>query len=279
MVIRLDSAEMENTTAVAHDSIEGAQAACVEAGLPLVLTRSDVDPEKYLRLRYGFLVVIGAANDADAARWAQILHTARRPFVSIGVDKGWANHIQPDGGRIAQSAVEHLYQSGHRRIALVPRVSFAGKLRFGPEQVIPHPDLALGVYPFETTGGWDLCRANLEEAMGRAMSEWQPTGIVVGPDQFALFGLDYLANRGLRVPEDLSVVTCCPSVFSEWRGLRITRVDNPHREVARRAVEELIKMGGGGGYSCGRIAVAPALFQGETSRLITGPAGSPRSGT
>jgi DNA-binding LacI/PurR family transcriptional regulator len=248
-----------------RDALVGAQEACNAAKIPIIAVPSHESLSKYTHRSYGFLLVPAGPQDKDLARWVDALSRARLPFVCAGVDNGWDNYLYPDGVAASRLALEHLYGLGHRRVLLMPRIGMTGRPRFSPVSLKNAPDLQVDFYPYATDRGAKATAAQvarvLDDALARAD---RPTGLFIGPDEPVHMALDHLRERGMRVPKALSLVGYCRRAYAEWNGVRITRVDNPHRKVVFRAVQELIRMGAGGGYAPGRMAIEPDFFDGET---------------
>ena len=246
------------------DVLVGAQAACKDAGIPLITLASDESIAKYARKPYGLLLMPADPQDKEVKPWLDAAVKARLPYVCVGMDTGWDNYLRPDPQAASRMAIEYLYGLGHRRVLLMPRIGLTGPTRFGCVKIENKPDLRVDFQPFPTLASKEMA-AEIARHLDRALdSPAPPTALFVGPDEPAHMALDHLQERGARVPSDLSFVGYCRQSFAEWRGRRITRVDNPHQKVAHRAVLELIKMSAGGGYAPGRLGVEPDFFEGET---------------
>jgi DNA-binding LacI/PurR family transcriptional regulator len=68
-----------------------------------------------------------------------------------------------------------------------------------------------------------------------------PTAIFAGNDRVALVLLKHLNALGVRVPEDVSVIGFDNLGFTEHLAVPLTTVDQPKREMGRRAAEMLIE--------------------------------------
>ena len=76
-------------------------------------------------------------------------------------------------------------------------------------------------------------------------SGFRPTAIVCENDYMALGVLRSLCERGLRVPEDLSVTGYDNIILSEFAHPPLTTVEVPREEIARRAFESIVTNDGG----------------------------------
>ena len=143
----------------------------------------------------------------------------------------------------AINAVEHLLQLGHRRIAVITGpagwcateerlLGYRGALaRAG----IP-PDEALEVESnFEMDGG--------RAAAGRLLdSAKPPTAIFAFNDNLAIGALQVARERGLAVPDDLSVVGFDDSEQAPLVTPALTSVRQPLTEMGRMAVTLLVRL-------------------------------------
>lgn len=73
-----------------------------------------------------------------------------------------------------------------------------------------------------------------------------PTGLVCYNDRMALGALDAARERGLRVPDDLSIVGFDNDSFVENLFPALTTAELPHEAMARLAVEQILQLARGG---------------------------------
>jgi DNA-binding LacI/PurR family transcriptional regulator len=150
---------------------------------------------------------------------------------SIGVDERAAGEL----------ATQHLLALGHRRIGFVA----------GPEHYVPTREKgfgretalrAAGVDPDGLVSHGDFCvdggRAALAALLEHAAP---PTGVICSSDVMAIGVLQEAARRGLRVPEDLSVIGF-DGVAAEWTQPPLTTIEQPIGEIAETAVEALRRL-------------------------------------
>ena len=126
--------------------------------------------------------------------------TLNRPEVP-----GAAPAVCVDDGRAVRDAVQHLIRLGHCRIGHVggpARYLHAAYRRTVWAEVLRDAGLPEGPHQeadFSAAGGAEATRAMLDAAD-------RPTAILYASDLMAIAGLAVAAQRGLRIPEDLSVV-------------------------------------------------------------------------
>ena len=144
------------------------------------------------------------------------------------------------GGR---SAVDHLVELGHRRIAVITgnRELACSQERLDGyvaalvrANINPRSDyIAFG--NFDISGGY---RAACEMLDGPE----PPTAIFAGSDLQAFGVYQAARERNLRIPDDLSVVGFDDVPMCEWLMPRLTTVRQPLEEMARQGVRMVMAM-------------------------------------
>ncbi|TKV59200.1 LacI family transcriptional regulator [Nakamurella flava] len=188
----------------------------------------------FRELRVDGLVVVGTVPGAQ-----DLLRAARLPTVVAGnrdVDLPGVDVIANDDLTGAQLAVQHLVDLGHRRIAhLAGRFGVAADLR------------AQGYRAAMADHGWgDLVRVETADASESsaysaavrlldADPDRRPTAIVAANDLSAIAAQSAALDRGLRVPDDVSIVGYDDTWLASLRAVALTSVDNANAEVGRRA--------------------------------------------
>jgi DNA-binding LacI/PurR family transcriptional regulator len=148
---------------------------------------------------------------------------------SVGVDERAAGEL----------ATQHLLELGHERIGFVA----------GPEHYLPtqqkeagrraalaaagiEPDSLVAHGGFSTAGGRAALRALLRR-------DPPPTAVICSSDVMAIGVLQEAAQRGLRVPADLSIVGFDGTEAAQWTAPELTTVEQPIGEIAETAVSAL----------------------------------------
>ncbi|MBL8542768.1 MAG: LacI family DNA-binding transcriptional regulator [Hyphomonadaceae bacterium] len=143
-----------------------------------------------------------------------------------------------EGGRLA---VEHLLASGHRRVAIVtaPAIHHAAA-----ERLLGYFDaLKAASIPVDSdlivSGRFDL-ESGREAAVKLLDLPQPPTAIFAANDDMALGVMRTARERGLKVPEELSIVGFddTPASLSAWPPL--TTVRQPLEELGAAAVELIV---------------------------------------
>ncbi|MEU8236561.1 LacI family DNA-binding transcriptional regulator [Actinoplanes sp. NPDC048967] len=144
----------------------------------------------------------------------------------------------------ARTVMSHLVQLGHRRIGIVagPRDWLVTDARMtgyvaalADVGVLPSPDLLRFVDEPTVEQGYDAACALLDQP-GR------PTAVVGFNDKIAVGALRAARERGLRVPEELSIAGFDDTTVSQATDPMLTTVRQPLAELGRMAVTMLIRM-------------------------------------
>jgi LacI family transcriptional regulator len=166
-----------------------------------------------------------------------------RPVAFVGT-------LPPDSGIGAYSddssawrlAVQHLVEQGHRRMA---------HLGAAPEARLAHSRLEsclqvmreFGIATDENSGtltSWNDATV-IEAGVHRLLDvAYPPTALLCAGDSLAMVALRVARRRGLRVPADLSVIGFGDHRDSSFADPALTSIAQPHEEVARLAVRQLL---------------------------------------
>ena len=161
------------------------------------------------------------------------------------------------GGRIA---TEHLLRLGHRRIGIIT----------GPEGVGCAEDRLAGYTDALRARGipldprlqhyGDFMPASGASAARRMLRMGnRPTAIFAGTDQTASGVYEAAAERGIAVPDDLSVVGFDDVVLAEWMRPPLTTVRQPLVDMARTAIRTAAAIAYDGADGPARVELPTSL--------------------
>lgn len=162
-------------------------------------------------------------------------------------------------------ATRHLLDLGHRRIGLVAGPAYASSARgrgAGYRRALQEAGVGLDdslVRP----SGFGMESGEVEAAGLLDLAD-RPTAVFAVNDHTAVGVLAAAAQRGLRVPEDLSVVGYNDIPLSARLPVPLTTVRVPLDQVARSAVDMLRRLMEGRGEVADRVAT-PALIPRRTT--------------
>jgi LacI family transcriptional regulator, galactose operon repressor len=168
-----------------------------------------------------------------------LLQQQRFPFVVVdprvqleeGIPSVTAAHASG-----AKRATEHLLALGHRRIAAItgPSGWVATEERLAAAAVIPDPALEM-TSNWMISGGYEAGSALLELPD-------PPTAIFAFNDNLAIGAMRAARARGLRVPEDISIVGFDDTEEAAIVTPALTTVRQPLAEMGRMAVSLLVRL-------------------------------------
>ncbi len=219
--------------------------------------------ETFLDLRLDGIVLASAVLERrhiEAA--ARVVPVA---VVSRTVRSALVDNVVCDDGRGAELAVEHLAALGHRRIAHVDGGSGAGAVarRKGYERTMRRLGFARHVRvergEFTEEAGAEAARRLVEHGD-------LPTAIFASNDLAAVGALSVLEAKGLRVPDDVSVLGFDNTALARVDAVSLSTIDQPRFEMGRLTMLSLIER------IRGRAGPARHVLQPElVARASTGP--------
>lgn len=147
--------------------------------------------------------------------------------------------VASDNAYGVQLAVDHLVSLGHKRIAYVTDdVTTGARLRAFQEKTQKH-GLLCDQYIVETKKKYEEGGYNSIEKLFQ--KDPAPTAVFFANDYMALGGLKALEERGLRVPNDVSVIGFDDSTMLDYLLRSITTIKQPKHFLGERAAKLLIQ--------------------------------------
>ncbi|WP_354639112.1 LacI family DNA-binding transcriptional regulator [Kitasatospora camelliae] len=203
-----------------------------------------------------------ADTTADHDRYAKL--TGRQvPFVLINgySDRISAPFISPDDRSAMWMAVQHLAELGHEKIGLA-----VGPRRYVPvlrkiEGFTAAVQELLGRTPEEAQELIHHTLFSVEggHAAAGALLDKGCTAIVCGSDMMALGAIRAVRQRGLSVPQDVSVVGFDDSPLIAFTEPPLTTVRQPVEAMATAAVDALLEEVGGNSGQRAEFMFQPEL--------------------
>ncbi len=207
-------------------------------GYALMIANSANDPEHEAELISAFRqrrldgLIIAAANECAPGLGGRVASFQASVLLDREVPGSRADAVLSDHGAGLGEAIRHLAGLGHRRIALIAgtpaqRGSRIRIQAYGDElaQLGIQQDAAL-CRPGEMTVE-DGYRAVAEVLTLRDA----PTAVIAGNNQLFAGLFAAIRDRGLRIPDELSVVAC--------EETELTALHNPPLDVVRRDMDDL----------------------------------------
>lgn len=249
------------TSQLAGDMIKGALARADEHGYLLFIGESEGDPAAEKRLIEAML-----DRQVDGFIVASMF-TRERPFPAllrgrptvllnaVPTRRGTVPAVVPAERDAGARAARELLAAGHHRIHLIgtglevpadPRGALAGRARL---EGILDALRAAGVEPASAQAcpvwlpenGFDAMRTLLERGV-------RGEAVITFNDRLAFGVYEALQEEGLRVPDDMSVVSFDDHQLATWLRPGLSTFALPHRELGAMAVDLVLDaMGEGGG--------------------------------
>jgi DNA-binding LacI/PurR family transcriptional regulator len=193
------------------------------------------------------------------------------PLVLIGTSVPGIDAVVNDDERGSELVVEHLVGLGHTRVVHVDGGVGAGAA--GRRRGFLSAMQARGLAPLLIEGD------STDEAGARAAAEllsWRdpPSALFCASDLSAVAASDRLAEAGLQVPRDISIVGHDNTSLARLSHVGLTTVSQPCRQMGRVAVGCALERLDGGR----RVAVRHVLEPELVVRSTSGPPPTPRTG-
>lgn len=162
-------------------------------------------------------------------------------FARIGSKQpGPGISLTMDEENAAAIATQHLIDLGHRRIGFIAgpaEYSLSGWRVEGWHGAM----LAAGLAIDGLLAEGDFSYASGERAAAVLLSlDHRPTAIIASNDQMALATLELAKNRGLRIPEQLSLISFDNTPIVRFVQPPLTAIDQPIADIAAKAVELIV---------------------------------------
>jgi LacI family transcriptional regulator len=237
------------TTPFAGQIIQGAQEAAWRCEMLLLTfnTAGDAALEEAA-------VQIALEREVEGIIFAAMYHRAvqvpkdafRRPLVLVDcfTRDSQVRSVVPDEVKGGMSATNLLLGKGHRRIAMFNAdekyPAAAGRFE-GYRQALK--DFGVPFKPeLVRTGGW-WQDDGYEHALALLQRKPIPTAIFCASDRIAMGAYDALKEKGLRIPEDISIVGFDnQELLSAHSRPPLTTVQIPYFEMGSWAVEQLLQV-------------------------------------
>ncbi|MFF2353202.1 LacI family DNA-binding transcriptional regulator [Kitasatospora sp. NPDC058115] len=209
-----------------------------------------------------FVSGLHADSTADHDRYARLAGRGV-PFVLINgySERIDAPFISPDDRAAMWMAVQHLAELGHERIGLA-----VGQQRYVPVlrkiegfTAAMREVLGLGAEEAEGLVHHTLFSVEGGHAAAGALLDKGCTAIICGSDMMALGAIRAVRQRGLAVPQDVSVVGFDDSPLIAFTEPPLTTVRQPVEAMATAAVDALLEEVGGNAAQRGEFMFQPEL--------------------
>lgn len=244
----------------------------------------DVEDQPDLDQRYAQMMVAKQVDGvilvptANTPSTLSILDRGGIPAIVVEQDVSDAACVLVDAQDSGYRVTEHLTALGHRRIAILRehRSSLDSWKRYlGYEQALR--EAGLEVDPALVADGAASIDGSVVEGSIAAAGALldvvpRPTAVFAHNDLMAIAVIQVARQRGLRVPEDLSVIGVDDADAGRYCEPPLTTLPFPARELGREAgVRILAAMGGGEVERLSVLPSPPLVIRGSTAPPPEGP--------
>jgi LacI family transcriptional regulator len=227
------------------DIYKAVEAGAHSAGYELVMANTDYSPERLVtsvRLMIGRRVAGLAAIVSEMdSHLIDELTGSRIPVVFYDVGRPVRNitNIRVNYRRGMQKVISYLYSLGHRRMGFVGHHSTLApideRVKVLLDATARYPDLRVA-----TAADADSLEGGRRAARNLLAANPRPTAIVCVNDLTAVGALRELRDRGLRVPEDVSITGFDNVKLAQFCDPPLTTVHIPRDEIGRTICECLM---------------------------------------
>jgi LacI family transcriptional regulator len=245
------------------EAVGGVVDAAAESGVSVVISQPDRGP-RWAR----DLVAMGrraliAVTSVYTPAYLEALTRAELPLVVLDplhLPHSDVNSVGSTNFAGGFAATQHLLGLGHRHIAYLggPAVSAANQARVHGYRAAmeagqaPVPDTYVRSGEFNYQAGTRGAAALLDLAH-------PPTAVFAGNDEIALGVIETARTRGLRVPDDLSVVGFDDTLLARMAAPPLTTVRQPLREMGGVALRTALRLADGEKLESHHIELATEL--------------------
>lgn len=188
---------------------------------------------------------------------------SRIPYVVLdrNLEREEAPTVKLDNYRAGALAAEHFVSLGHRYMACITgplkikicRERLEGFTETAQKKGIPAENLFVVEGNFKIDGG----KTGMEKILALPHP---PTAIFCMNDLMALGAISAIRERGSSIPEDFSIIGLDNTILSEYSYPPLTTVAQPFDQMAKEAINLLLKLIGGKKVRKKEILLPPKLL-------------------
>ncbi len=252
-------------TTYSLEILEGVLAAASEVGVEVTVARTDIASERSAQLMrersvsdwQAVIAVTTAVSELSALSRAHVPTVVIDPIGSPGVEIISVGSTNFAGGL---AATQHLLDLGHHRIAYVGGTTgaacnqarlqgFRGAMEAAREK-IPRGYIQAGTFMYQDGLVAGAAMLDLPQP---------PTAVFAANDEMALGVIEAARTRGLRVPQDLSVVGFDDTEVARVAAPQLTTVAQPLRRMGSVALRTALRLGAGDHVDSHHVELATEL--------------------
>lgn len=238
----------------AAETVLGIESAANDHDYSVILANSGAEPEREVKVVRSFeerrVDGIIVTSSRVGATYAEVLSQTGVPIVLLNNQhpSEFLHSVTIDNAAAACAATRHLIDLGHRRIAYIGD-------RYGYQSDTERHDgyraaleaAGLPVQPEYVAHGDGKAEGAADAVATLLALPEPPSAIFCYNDMTAMGAMKALAGRGLRVPEDISIVGFDDLFVAQYLTPPLTTIRQPMREMGRHALEHLMHLIEGAG--------------------------------
>jgi LacI family transcriptional regulator len=245
------------------EALEGIVDTAAELGVAVVISKPNRAPRWAGDIAAAGRRALIAVTSVYTPAYLSALTKAGLPLVVLDplhLPRSEVNSVGSTNFAGGLAATQHLLSLGHRRIAYLggPAMAGANQARVhgyrAAKEAEKTPVLRSYVRQGEFTYRTGLLGAAALLDLGKP-----PTAVFAGNDEIALGVIETARTRGMRVPEDLSVVGFDDTRLAQMASPPLTTVRQPLREMGGVALRTALRLAGGEKLESHHIELATEL--------------------
>lgn len=264
------------------DIFRGLEAGAREQGYEVIVASTDYDRNRLvssvhsmLGRRPAGLALVVSEMEPDLIR-ELAASDVPTVFYDVGVPGKNSANIKVNYQAGMQTLVDYLHQLGHRRMAFVGHHVSLGPLQERAQTFASMIASQFQDVEFVSVAQQDSPFGGQEAAAQILDSGFDPTAIVCVNDFMALGVLGELRERGIRVPEDISVTGFDNISLAQFVTPPLTTVDIPRHKIAQMFVQALLSEDEESSLMGRAIQIKPELIIRQTTGAAPARAGAGR---
>jgi DNA-binding LacI/PurR family transcriptional regulator len=236
----------------------------VEPGVPNKTTYGELVRTRKVD---GLLIASPLINDPEV----QVLHDEGTPIVLNGAtDFNDIPSVDVDNIQGAHTAVRHLIELGHSRIGHISNAPFSytsardrltGYQQALTEAGIDHDAQLIHAGAFTDTSSYAPMQTMLELPD-------PPTAVFIGSDLVALGAVQAIHNRGLHIPDDVSIIGFDDLLISKYLQPPLTTIHLPAFDLGQRLGEMILASIHGETFPTLRVLLPTELVIRQSTRRL-----------
>lgn len=230
----------------------GAETRMRESGYSMVLTNSGNDPEleaehiSLLQQRRVDALILSVSDEGSELVSSALRRVGPKPVVLVDrqLSDFEVSVVDCDHARGLNEAFDHLVQLGHRRIGMIN-----GNVNVRPsrerERALRRAARLSGEVSVAIRNGNFSADHGYESTMAMLSRPDAPSAVIAGSNQILVGVLRALRDLELRIPDDVSLVTCDDITLSEFLTPALATISREPALMGRAAAELLLAEIGG----------------------------------